>query len=566
MTEVLSLLGAAVLVVPLFRFLRLGAVLGFLAAGMLIGPAGLALVTEVEAMRALAELGVVLLLFFIGIELKPARLWLMRQQVFGMGSVQVMVTGLLLTAVLLAVGVESGAALILGFGLALSSTAFVLQILTERRELSSAHGRPALAILLLQDLAVVPLLLLIPLLANPETTLSGDLGLAAVEALAEVMGVIVIGRYLLRPVLHQVAVHGSHEIFIATGLLLVFGTAVIIEHAGMSMAMGAFLAGLLISDSEFRHQIMADILPFRSLLLGLFFMSVGMAVDMGVLIDAPLRIGLMLLALLAIKITVLWVVARLFRVGRIASRRVALLLGQSGEFGFVLFGEAFYTGLLSSDIYQEVILVVALSMVMTPLLAARYNFQSVVEEEGEELAPTLEESDGRAEVIVAGFGRMGQRIVNLLRDAGVKYVAVEQRPALVKAGRAKGYSVFYGDAADPHLLESAGVAEAKMMVVAVDNADVVERLVVNVRRLYPQLPIFARGHSQARCEHLLKVGATEVSSENLEASLQLSRFALVEAGIDSDVAEQLLQDYRDNYYEYLSFRGSPDQSKSSSSG
>lgn len=553
LTQTLTLLGAAVLVVPLFQFLRLGTVLGFLAAGMLIGPGGLGLIADVEQIRGLAELGVVFLLFIIGIELKPARLWLMRRQVFGMGSVQVVATGLALTLALVALGLHTPVAVLLGLGLALSSTAFVLQILTERHELGTAHGRAAFAILLLQDLAVVPLLALVPMLANPETSLGGDLGLAAAEALGGLVAVILVGRYLLRPALHQVALHGSQEIFLATGLLLVLGTAVLIEHAGMSMAMGAFLAGLLIADSEFRHQIMADIQPFRAILLGLFFMSVGMVVDAGVLLDAPGRILLLLLALIAIKAIVLWAVARLFGVGQLASRRLALLLAQSGEFGFVLFGAALHAGLFGSALYQEAILVVALSMVATPLLAARFNRREEAEamEDGlEQLDPSMRigAMEDSPTVIIAGFGRMGQRIASLLRDAGVSYIAIEMRPNLVARGRQKGYAVYYGNAAQSDVLESAGVAEAKLMVVAVDNADVVEYLVGEVHRLYPSLPIFARGHSHSRCEHLLTIGASGVASENLEASLQLSRFALKAAGVDEQQAELLLEEYRANYY------------------
>lgn len=553
LTQTLILLGAAVLIVPVFQFLRLGTVLGFLAAGMFIGPGGLGLITEVEQIRGLAELGVVFLLFIIGIELKPARLWLMRRQVFGMGSVQVAATGLVLSLALMGWGLQAPVAVLLGLGLALSSTAFVLQILTERHELGTVHGRAAFAILLLQDLAVVPLLALVPVLASPEISLGGDIGLAVAESLGGVVAVILVGRYLLRPALHQVALHGSQEIFLATGLLLVLGTAVVIEHAGMSMAMGAFLAGLLIADSEFRHQIMADIQPFRAILLGLFFMSVGMVVDPGVLLEAPGRILLLLLGLIAIKATVLWAVARLFGVGPLASRRAALLLAQSGEFGFVLFGAALHAGLFDPTLYQQAILVVALSMVVTPLLAARVGRreEAMAMEEGlESLDPSMHIAaiEDSPTVIIAGFGRMGQRIASLLRDAGVSYIAIEMRPNLVARGRQKGFAVYYGNAAQSDVLESAGVATAKLMVVAVDNADVVEFLVGEVHRLYPSLPIFARGHSHSRCEHLLTIGASGVASENLEASLQLSRFALKAAGVDEQQAELLLEEYRSHYY------------------
>jgi len=551
--QTITLLAAAVLIVPVFQFLRLGTVLGFLAAGMAIGPAGMGLITEVEQVRALAELGVVFLLFIIGIELKPSRLWLMRRQVFGMGTVQVIATGAVLSGALFALGVEPAVALMLGLGLSLSSTAFVLQILTERRELGANHGRAAFAILLLQDLAVVPLLALVPLLADADTSLSGNLGLAFAESMGMVVAVILVGRYLLRPALHQVATHGSQEIFLATGLLLVLGTAILIEHAGMSMAMGAFLAGLLIADSEFRHQIMADIQPFRAILLGLFFMSVGMAVDLGVLLAAPLRILLLVLGLLAIKAAVLWLVARLFGVSRPASRRVALLLAQSGEFGFVLFGAALHAGLFGSTLYQEAILVVALSMVLTPLLARRPRQGEAELEDDDEVDPSLHAGniEERPDVVIAGFGRMGQRIATLMGEAGVSYVAIEQRPNLVARGRQKGYSVYYGNAAQPDVLESAGVGEARMMIVAVDNADVVEYLVREVHRLLPALPIFARGHSHSRCEHLLTIGASAVASENLEASLQLSRFALRAAKVDEEQIELMLEDYRQEYYRSL---------------
>lgn len=551
--ETLTLLGAAVLVVPLFQFLRLGAVLGFLAAGMLIGPGGFALVTEVEQVRGLAELGVVFLLFIIGIELKPKRLWLLRRQVFGMGSVQVLATGAALTLALIAFEVEPPVALMLGLGLALSSTAFVLQILTERHELGSGHGRTAFAILLLQDLAVVPLLALVPLLAQPESSLGGNVGIAILEALGMVLAVILVGRMFLRPVLHQVAVHGSHEIFLATALLLVLGTAVAIEQAGMSMAMGAFLAGLLIADSEFRHQIMADIQPFRAILLGLFFMTVGMTVDLSVLAASPVRILLMLAALIAIKALVLWGVARIFGVGPTAARRTALLLAQGGEFAFVLFGAALHAGLLDGLLYQEALLVVALSMVMTPLLAMRSRLQLEVveiEEEGEQLEASAGED--APEMLIAGFGRMGQRVATIMQEAGVSYVAIEQRQPLVAKGRKNGYAVYFGNAAQADVLHSAGVAHAKLLVVAIDNPEVVQHVVSAVRRLYPKLPIFARGHSRHRCEALLQLGATGVASENLEASLQLSRFALSAAGVDEERVELQLDAYRQQYYNYLS--------------
>lgn len=549
--EVIYLLSAAVLIVPLFRFLGLGTVLGFLAAGMLIGPVGLALVTEVEQIRGLAELGVVFLLFIIGIELKPSRLWSLRRQVFGMGSAQVVATGLVLTFALILLGIDSRIALLLGLGLALSSTAFVLQILTERHELGSAHGRTSFAILLLQDLAVVPLLALVPLLAQPESTVGGDLGLAILEAVGMVSAVILVGRFLLRPVLHRVAEHGSHEIFLATALLIVLGTAVLIEMAGMSMAMGAFLAGLLIADSEFRHQIMADIQPFRAMLLGLFFMAVGMSIDLEILINSPLRIALLVVGLITIKAFMLWAIARVFGVADAPARRSALMMAQGGEFAFVLFGAALQTGLLENPLYQEMLLVVALSMVLTPLLARpqKSHEDALDLEVDDDMHSSVERTD-EPKVLIAGFGRMGQRIATLIGEAGVPYVAIEQRQQLVSRGRDDGFPVYYGNAAQSDVLRSAGVAHAKLMVVAIDNPDVIEHVVAEVRTLYPDLPIFARGHSRHRCEKLIQVGASEVVSENLEASLQLARSALIAAGIDTIEIEEQLENYRRGYHDY----------------
>ncbi len=549
--ETLILLGAAVLVVPVFKFLRLGSVLGFLMAGLLIGPAGLALITELEEVRQLAELGVVFLLFIIGVELKPQRLWLMRRMVFGMGSAQVLLTAAILTVTLMAMGLIMPVALMLGLGLALSSTAFALQILIDRSALGTTHGRASFAILLLQDLAVVPLLALVPLLAQPESSVGGNVGLAVLEAVGMVLAVIIAGRLLLRPILHRVAQHGPQEIFLATALLLVLGVATLIEHAGMSMAMGAFLAGLLIADSEFRHQIMADIQPFRAILLGLFFMTVGMAVEPAVLLAAPLKVIGLLLLLLLVKIVVLWVVARLFGVERQAARRSALLLGQAGEFGFVLFGAAWHAELLTTDIYQQAILVVALSMVVTPLLDWLAHRPSASEEPREVMPPLPEQGHESPVVIIAGFGRVGARIANLLREAEISYRAIEHRPSLVADGRRNGYHVYYGDAVRAEVLKLVGAEHASIMVVAIDNAEAVEALVTEAHRLYPQLIIHARGHSRRRCEGLLQKGARKAVSDNLETSLQLAYYTLVELGLDGETVERQLGDYRERYYAYL---------------
>ncbi len=367
--DIVVLLAAAVIAVPLFQRLGLGAVLGFLVAGAVIGPWGLGFISAVDEIRHLAEFGVIFLLFIIGIELKPSRLWVMRRSVFGLGTAQVLITGTVITLVALAFGIPMRSALIVGFGLALSSTAFGLQILSDKGELGTGYGRSAFAILLLQDLAVVPLMALLPLLAQRELTITQDLELAALESVIIIVGVFILGRILLRPLLQLVAKSRRNpEIFTASGILIVLGAAWLTDWAGLSMALGAFLGGLLLADSRYRHQIMADIQPFRGLLLGLFFMSVGMSINFGLLGRQGFLVMGLVGGLLLLKAAFLWGLCRITGRPHSESVHVALLLAQAGEFGFILFGLANMLGLMGGELYQLLLLTVALSMAATPLL------------------------------------------------------------------------------------------------------------------------------------------------------------------------------------------------------
>jgi monovalent cation:proton antiporter-2 (CPA2) family protein len=387
LTDIIILLAAAVVAVPLSRVVGLGTVPGFLIAGVVVGPSALGLIDNAEEIRHLAELGVVLLLFIIGIELKPSRLWLMRRLVFGLGALQVVVTGALITlAAALLFGLPMQSALLVGPALALSSTAFVLQLLTEQKMLMSAYGRGSIAVLLFQDLAVVPLLALVSLLAVPELSITADVGLALLEALVILALIIFGGRYLLQPILHRVARFGSPEVFTATAVLLVLGTATVMAHIGLSMAMGAFVAGLLVADSEFRHQVVAEIQPFRGLLIGLFFMSMGMALSLDHFLDSPLMVIGLVVLLMTLKIAVLYMLARLFDQASRNALAVSLLLAQGGEFALVLFAVAFETGLLDSALFQQLLLVVVLSMLMTPPLARFANRLAVAAKMGDTVA------------------------------------------------------------------------------------------------------------------------------------------------------------------------------------
>ncbi len=545
LSHVLVLIGAAVVTVPLCQFLRLGSVLGFLAAGALVGPSGLEVITDVAGIRHFAELGVVFLLFVIGVELRPARLWRMRRAVFGLGSAQVVVTGAGLAAALSLLGYGPRSAVLVGLALALSSTAFVVQILAERRHLRTEYGRATFGVLLLQDLAVVPLLALVPLLATRDDSVGGDIGLALLEGVAILALVIVLGRFMLRPVFQRVARYGTSEIFAALVVLLVLGAAFLTQEMGLSMAMGAFMAGLLVADSEYRHQIVADIQPFRGFLLGLFFMSVGMSVDLGYMVEEPARFGAMLLGLLGLKAALLWVLCRLFRHGARDSAAIALILAQSGEFAFVIFTVASDAKLLSAAQFQELALVVALSMVVTPLLAA---FAERARSHTPAPVGAAPEAQPQRQVLIAGFGRVGRRVADILTGAGVPYTAVERNAERVARARGRGYSVFFGDASRADVLAAAGADTALLAVITLDDITATEQLVSNLRRQFPGLPIHARGHDRAACEELLRLGANVAVAENLEVSLRLARDSLVGAGFPVNEADALVSRVRSQEY------------------
>jgi monovalent cation:proton antiporter-2 (CPA2) family protein len=543
--DFLILLTAAVIAVPLFQRLGLGAVLGFLVAGTVVGPWGLGFIVAVDEIRHLAEFGVIFLLFIIGIELKPSRLWVMRRSVFGLGTAQVLTTGTAITLVALALGMPARSALIVGFGLALSSTAFGLQILADKGELGTAYGRSAFAILLLQDLAIVPLIALLPLLATQELTITQDVELAALESVLIIVGVFVLGRILLRPVLQLVA--GSRrnpEIFTATGILLVLGAAWLTEWAGLSMALGAFLGGLLLADSRYRHQIMADIQPFRGLLLGLFFMSVGMSINFGLLGQQGLLVAGLVGGLLLLKAAFLWMLCRITGRSHSESMHVALLLAQAGEFGFILFGLANMLGVMDGELYQLLLLIIALSMVATPLLVklSPWLERALASTPPAAPPPSKPIPASRDHVIVAGFGRFGNYLARILAKADVPYLVLEINPARIARAHALDYPVFYGDASRIEVLRSAGAANASMVVFAMDHMESIGQAVVMVREAFPDLPVYARAWDIRMAQRLLSLGVTYAIPETMATGLQLARDVLHASGVSSEVTARLVNE------------------------
>lgn len=543
--DILILLTAAVVTVPLFHRFGLGGVLGFLVAGTLVGPWGMGLIVAVDEIRHLAEFGVIFLLFIIGIELKPSRLWVMRRSVFGLGTAQVLATGTAITLIALVLEMSTRSALIVGFGLALSSTAFGLQVLADKGELGTTYGRSAFAILLLQDLAIVPLIALLPMLARQDMTITQDVELAALESVLIIVGVFVLGRIFLHPILQLVAKNRRNpEIFTATGILLVLGAAWLTDWAGLSMALGAFLGGLLLADSRYRHQIMADIQPFRGLLLGLFFMSVGMSINFGLLSQQGFLMVGLVGGLLLLKAGILWVLCRITGRSHSESVHVALLLSQAGEFGFILFGLANMLGVIDGELYQLLLLTIALSMSATPLLVklspwlgrALASTPSVMSHTTKPIPAS------RNHVIIAGFGRFGNYLARNLSKAKVPYLVLEINSVRVTRGQTLDYPVYYGDASHIEVLRSAGAANASMIVFAMDHMESIGQSVVKVREVFPDLPVYARAWDIRMAQKLLSLGVTYTFPETIATSLQLTRDVLHASGVSSEVTTRLIDE------------------------
>ncbi len=546
LVDIIILLIAAVITVPFFQVARLGTIPGFLIAGVIVGPFGLGLISNVSEIGHLSEIGVVFLLFVIGIELRPSRLWLMRRLVFGLGTLQVLLTGLLLGLVgYFFFNITLRVAILVGPALALSSTAFVLQLLTEQKLLKSTYGRTSFAVLLLQDLAVVPFLVLVPLLTMPDMSIGEDIGLALAESIIIFGLIVLIGRYLLHPVLHRVALSGNPEVFTASAVLVVLGTAILTERIGLSMAMGAFLAGLLISNSSYKHQVMAEVRPFRGLLLGLFFMSMGMSLNLSLLLGNPiLSLGIVSL-LIIIKAVILFPIVYLFGLKAKNSFAVALVLAQSGEFALVLFSLANKSNLMADELFQQLLLVVLLSMLLTPALAhfaQRLIKTQYIKRIGSTEIPAV------APIVIAGFGRVGHRIGEILSIAGKPFVALDSDALIVKKERANGHPVFYGDVRNPELLKAAGASNAQVIIVTLNDLDATEQVVSSLRKTHPETNIYVRGHSLNQCRELRRLGASGAVSAHVEASLELARMALTTVGVNKNEREIILGDFRRTYY------------------
>lgn len=545
---------AVVIFVPLAKRLQLGAVLGYLLAGVLIGPWVSGLIAEPQSVSQISELGVVLLLFIIGLELSPRRLWVMRKLVFGVGLAQVLVTGLIICVVAWQGFAQPlNSAIVLGFGLALSSTAFGLQNLAERKELSSSHGRLAFAILLFQDIAAIPLIAMVPLLSEGNSSTTGDDLTAALRVLGSIAVVIIGGRYLLRPVFRIIAKTNLQEVSTATALLVVIGTAWLMELAGISMALGAFLAGLILADSEYRHELESQIEPFKGLLLGLFFISVGMSADLGLLQQETATVLALTLLLILLKLPLLVLVARYFGgLGQQSAWRLGMVLASGGEFAFVVFKIAREQGLFDAHLHAMLVLTITLSMALTPLLVLLLSLLLKSNPPTPVVPPQYSEIDNDApRVVIVGMGRMGQVVARVLRAQRVPFVALDTAVEPIELSRSLGHmSIFYGDALRPEILRAAKADQAEFFIIATDDPQTNLKTAELVRRLYPQIKIIARARNRQHVHRLLDLDAIPVR-ETFHSSMEMGRRVLLGLGLTEAQASARIQRFQRHDEELL---------------
>ena len=539
----LIFLGAGIIAVPIAKRLGFGSVLGYLIAGVLIGPSLLGLIPDVEETLHFAEIGVVMLLFVIGLELQPSRLRVLRRSVFGLGSAQVFTAAAAITLTAWLLGVGWTAALTIGLALSLSSTAFVLQMLAEKRQLTSPPGRAGFGILLFQDLAVIPMIALLPLLASSPA--EGPMNVTHVVKTVLVLTVFLVGgRYLLRPLLRLVASAQVHEIFTAAALGLVIGAALLMQWLGLSMGLGAFLAGVLVADSEYRHQLETDIEPFKGLLLGLFFLAVGMSANLQLMLSEPLVIISITLGLVLAKAILIYPLGLLFGLSGKHALTLSLVLAQGGEFAFVLFGIATSNGLLSDELAERLILAVTLSMALTPilyLLNERF-FEPMLSEQKERPFDVVDTDDH--EVIIAGFGRFGQIIARILSMRGIPFTALESSIAQVDFVRRFGNKIYYGNPARLDSLRAAHVDKAKIFVLAVDDVEQSVRIAELLSHHFPNVTVLARARDRNHAFRLMDLGVKVQIRDTLRSSLFLAEEVLKGLGISGEEAQQAAELFR----------------------
>ncbi len=552
LTGSLVYLAAAVLAVPLARFLGLGSIIGYLAAGILIGPWGLRFVTNPQDMLHFSEFGVVLMLFLVGLELEPRRLWAMRFAVFGWGSAQLFGSAVLMVAIAMLAGLDGRTAVVAALGLALSSTAIGLGVLGERSLMSTRSGQGVLGVALLQDVAAIPILALLPLLAIAPAHAAGGGWLGAAKALGVIAAIVFGGRLLLRPTLRWIARSDTPEIFTAASLLLVVATAALMQSVGLSMALGAFLAGVLLAESEYRRELETDIEPFKGLLLGLFFIAVGMSIDFAVVLAQPLLIGAVVIGFLILKVAVLWGMARVMPLPVPERPVFVILLAQGGEFGFVVFQTATQAGVIDAPVSSLLVAAVAISMLITPLLLVAADRWLIPRLAGQnrQAMEELHEPQNQS-VIIAGFGRYGQVVGRMLYANGIQPTVLDIDSEQIEAMRRFGWRVFYGDATRLDLMRTAGAASARILVIAVDDIAQSLEIAKMAREHFANLTIVARARNVQHYFELRDLGVTMIERETLDSALMSARSVLESLGFERHQARTLAMRFRRHNIEQL---------------
>src|SRR5271165_115360 len=543
LAQIAIFLAAAVVAIPIFRRFNLGSVLGYLTAGIIIGPASLGLIDNLDTTQNIAQFGIVLLMFVVGLELQPSRLWVLRKSIFVLGFAQVALTTLCMAAGAYLIFDRSWpSALVIGFALSMSSTALALQLLAERGQLNTQFGRSAFSILLFQDVSVLPALALLPLLGASAAASHGAGGWLVLKLIAVLAAVIVGGRYVLNPLLRIVAATRVAEAFTAAGLLIVLGTALLVSQVGLSLSLGAFLAGVLLADSEFRHELEADIEPFKGLLLGLFFISVGMSANLNLVREKPVEIIELTLGFMALKVGILWGIGRLSGLSPAASRGLAFSLPSGGEFAFVLFGLAATLGIMDTETAELLVLVVTASMILSPLLLTLHDALFKTTEADDRPFDTPVELYPK--VIIAGFGRFGQIVGRILRAKKIAFTALEANQTQVDFLRHFGNQVFYGDASRLELLRAARAENAEVFVLAIDDVEASVKTAELIGKHFPHLKIFARARNRQHAFRLMDLNVRYTIRETLVSSLELSEKVLETLGLSKRKAVETVQQFR----------------------
>ncbi|MEH3108708.1 MAG: monovalent cation:proton antiporter-2 (CPA2) family protein [Agrobacterium cavarae] len=544
LAQVVVLLAAGVVAAPIFKRIGLGSVLGYLAAGLVIGPFGLGAFSDPQAIIHIAELGVVMFLFIIGLEMQPSRLWSMRKDIFGLGALQVMVCIGGLTMIGVAFGYAVIPSFVAGTGFVLTSTAIVMQMLQERNSLSTLKGQRIIAILLFEDLAIVPLLVLVTFLGSggEEVTMAERLSSIGI-ALAATVALIFAGRYLLNPLFRLLASSGAREVMTAAALLVVLGSALLMQVSGLSMAMGAFLAGVLLSESAFRHQLEADIEPFRGILLGLFFLGVGMAIDLSVIAANWKIVVIGVIAYMFVKALLIYSVARLVGTCQREAIERAVLMAQGGEFAFVLYSAASAAGILDAETNAVLTAMIIISMILTPLIVIAHDrIMPAVKPntDGLELPENVEGS-----ILIIGFGRFGQIVSQPLLARGYTLSLIDKDADFVRDAADFGFKVYYGDGARSEILHAAGAGTARAVLICVDDKEAAIRIAEIVKHEFPLVPVLARAFDRGHAIDLVKAGVDYQIRETYESALDFSQKALTSVGEERDTAERLVEEFRD---------------------